>query len=204
MKVVCLDLEWVLIPEIWEELWKLTKIDELLLTTRDISDYDELMGIRIAKMKEHSITLSKIKELVSSLDPLPWAQDFMKWLRENFQVCILTGSFYEYIMPLLLKLDYPFTYANNLVIENDMITGFKMRETDWKIEVINRLRAWWHKTIAIWDSYNDLKMIAWADKWIFFRPSEKLRKEMDGKFAITDRYEELKEILSSYIDGIII
>lgn len=190
--MVCLDLEWVLIPEIWEELWKKTWIKEFSYTTRDISDYDELMWIRIKAMKENNITLTDIKEIVWSCDPMPWAQAFMKWLRSKAQVTILTWSFYDYIMPLLAKLDYPCTFANFLKVENDMIVWFQMRESDWKIEVINRFHDSWFETVAIWDSYNDLKMIKWASKWIFFRPAPKLEEEVKWKYTIVQNHEELR------------
>lgn len=199
MKMVCLDLEWVLIPEIWEELSKATGIEEFMLTTRDISDYSELMSIRINKMKENSITLSNIKEIVWNSEPLPWAVEFMKWLRSKAQVTILTWSFYDYIMPLLQKLDYPCTFANFLEIENDMITWYKMRESDWKIEVIKRLHDSWFETVAIWDSYNDLKMIQEATTWIFFRPAPKLEAEMKDRFKITRSHQELKEFLEKIL-----
>lgn len=199
MKMVCLDLEWVLIPEIWEELSKATWIEEFMLTTRDISDYSELMKIRIGKMKEKWITLSIIKEIVSKSEPLNWSIEFMRWLRERSQVTILTGSFYDYIMPLLAKLDYPCTFANFLEIKNDMIIGYKMRESDWKIEVIKRLHDSWFETVAIWDSYNDLKMISEATKWIFFSPSPKLEEEMKWKYEIAQNYNELRNILKDIL-----
>ncbi len=199
MKMACLDLEWVLIPEIWEELGKLTWIQDFMLTTRDISDYDVLMKMRLQKMEENNLTLTSIKEIVWTLEPLYWAIEFMKWLRERMQVTILTGSYYEYIMPLLEKLDYPCTFANWLQVENDKIVWYSLREPDWKIEMINRFHAAGFETIAIWDSYNDLAMIEAATKWIFFRPAPKLEEEMNGRFTITHNYEQLKIELKKII-----
>ena len=157
--MVCLDLEWVLIPEIWEELAKETWIEKLMLTTRDVSNYDELMSMRINTLKENNLTIRNIEEIVSNTNPLPWAIDFMKWLRARTQVVILTGSYYEYIMPLMAKLDYPTTFANSLIIENDMMVWYNLREKDWKIEMINRFHEAGYETIAIWDSYNDVSML---------------------------------------------
>lgn len=194
-KMVCLDLEWVLIPEIWEELGKSTNIKEFMLTTRDISDYDELMNLRINKLKENSLTLTDIKKIVDNTDPLPWAQEFMKWLRSVAQVTILTWSYYEYIMPIMSKLDYPCTFANSLIIENDIIVGYELREKDWKIEMINRFHEAWYKTIAIWDSFNDVSMLEWATHWILFKPAPKLAEQKQWIFPITNNHSELRNIL---------
>lgn len=198
MKIVCFDLEGVLIPEFWEELSKETKIKEFMLTTKDINDYDKLMKMRIEKLKENGITFSEMKKIIDKMNPLPGATDFLDWVRERAQVVILTGSFYEYIMPLLKKLGHPTTFANFLKIENDIIVDYEMREGDGKIEMINRFHEANLKTIAVGDSFNDLKMLKGAKKGIMFNPNEKM-KEAGKDLAIANNYEELKKELTKLL-----
>jgi phosphoserine/homoserine phosphotransferase len=194
MKIVCFDLEGVLIPEFWEELNKATGIEEFKLTTRDISDYDELMGIRIKALKENNIDFDKMKSIVSTMNPLDGAIEFLDWVRERAQVVILTGSFYDYIMPLLKKLKYPTTFANFCEIENNMLVGYKMREDNGKINMINRFHEAGLSTIAVGDSFNDLKMLKGAGAGIMFKPNEKM-KEAGGNLPVANNYEELKKEL---------
>ena len=194
MKIICFDLEGVLIPEFWEELAKETQIKEFMLTTKDINDYDKLMKIRIEKLKENNINFSEMKKIIEKMNPLPGAPEFLDWVRERGQVVILTGSFYEYIMPLLKKLGHPATFANFLKIENDFIVDYKMREGDGKIEMINRFHEANLDTIAVGDSFNDLKMLKGAKKGIMFNPNEKM-KEAGGNLPIANNYEELKKEL---------
>ena len=138
MKLVCLDLEGVLLPEFWQELSKKTGIKELMLTTRDVEDYDELMQLRLKALKENNLGIKEIHEVVKKMDSLEGAPEFMDWLRERAQTVILTGSYYEYIMPLMKKLGYPCMFANTLEIKDGKIVGYKLRESDGKIEMINR------------------------------------------------------------------
>lgn len=198
MKIICFDLEGVLIPEFWEELAKETQIKEFMLTTKDINDYDKLMKIRIEKLKENNINFSEMKKIIEKMNPLPGAPEFLDWVRERGQVVILTGSFYEYIMPLLKKLGHPTTFANFLKIENDFIVDYKMREGDGKIEMINRFHEANLDTIAVGDSFNDLKMLKGAKKGIMFNPNEKM-KEAGGNLPIANNYEELKKELEKVL-----
>ncbi len=194
MKIVCLDLEGVLLPEFWQEFAKETKIEQLMLTTRDIPDYAKLMDMRIKILDEKNYGIKEVNEVVEKMQPLDGAVEFINWLKERAQVVILTGTFYEYIMPLMRKLGNPFMCANTLIIENNKIVGYKFRENDGKIEMINRFREAGFETIAIGDSFNDLKMLHGADNGILFRAKEELVES--EKLPSAKTYEELKAILT--------
>jgi len=200
MKIVCLDLEGVLLPEFWEEFGKATGIKELMLTTRDIPDYDQLMKMRLEILEKNNLGMEEIKKVVEKMKPLSGAKKFLDWLKERAQVVILTGTYYEYIMPLMKKIGYPFMCANSLEIKDDKITGYKLRQADGKIEMINRFRYAGFEVIAIGDSFNDLKMLHGADKGILFRAKEELiEKEKKGGLLVAKNYEELKKILINFI-----
>lgn len=195
MKIVCLDLEGVLVPEFWEEFSKETGIVELMKTTRDVSDYDKLMKMRMNVLERNDFKIQDIRKVANKMKPLEGAKRFLDWLRKKAQVVILTGSYYEYIMPLIKQLGYPFMCANSLEIENGKVVGYKLREKDGKIEMIERFKQAGFKTIAIGDSLNDLKMLRGADRGILFRAKEGLIKQEKGKLNSAKDYEELKEIL---------
>ena len=194
MKVVCLDLEGVLLPEFWEEFSKATKIEKLMLTTRDVPDYDALMKMRLEILDKNNLGMEEVLEVVETMEPLEGAREFLDWLRERAQVVILTGTYYEYIMPLMKKLGYPFMCANSLKIENGKIVGYNLREKDGKIEMINRFKVAGFETVAIGDSLNDLKMLHGAGKGILFRAKEELVRS-EPKLLSVKTYEELKKIL---------
>jgi phosphoserine / homoserine phosphotransferase len=198
MKLVCLDLEGVLLPEVWQELSKKTGIEKLMLTTRDVANYDELMQMRLKILEENNLGIEDVKEVIASMEPLEGASEFLNWLKERAQVVILTGSYYEYIMPLMEKLGYPCMFANSLKIEDGKIVGYNLREEDGKIEMINRFHDAKMETIAIGDSNNDLSMLKGAGKGIFFRAPEKI-KEANPELEFTNTYEELKEVLEKYL-----
>lgn len=195
MKIVCLDLEGVLIPEFWEEFSKETGIVELMKTTRDISDYNELMKMRIATLKKNKLDLDSMLAVVEKMEPLKGARNFLDWLRERAQVVILTGSYYEYIMPLIKKLGFPFICANRLKIKNNRVVGYKLREKDGKIEMIRRFKQAGFETIAIGDSLNDLKMLHGANKGILFRAKKELVEQEKNRLDSAKDYEELKKIV---------
>ena len=198
MKLMCLDLEGVLLSEFWEEFSKTTKIKELMLTTRDVSDYDELMQMRLRVLAENNLGIKEVHEVVEGMDPLEGAEDFLNWLRERAQVVILTGTYYEYIMPLMKKLGYPCMFANTLEIKNGEIVGYKLREPDGKIGMINRFKEAGLETIAIGDSFNDLKMLKGAEYGIIFRGSPKLLAQ-EKDLPSAENYEELKKILEKIL-----
>ncbi len=187
-------------PEFWEEFSKETGIVELMKTTRDVSNYDELMQMRMDVLNKNNFKIQDIKKVADRMQPLKGARKFLDWLRERAQVVILTGSYYEYIMPLIEQLGYPFMCANNLKIEDGKIVGYKLREKDGKIEMIERFRQAGFETIAIGDSLNDLKMLHGADKGILFRAKQELVKKEKGKLDSARDYKELKEILEKYLN----
>ncbi len=199
MKVVCFDLEGVLIPEFWEEFSKFTGIPELMKTTRDEPDYDKLMRMRIGILKEHNLGIKEIHQIVSKMEALEGAKEFLDWLRTKAQVAILTGSFYDYIDPLIEKIGNPFTFANSLVLDpKGMVVDYKLREPDGKIEVIKRFKETGFGTIAVGDSFNDVKMLKEADTGILFKACEAL-KQQEPQMRRAESYEELKGILEQLL-----
>lgn len=199
MKVVCFDLEGVLVPEFWEEFSKMTGIPELMKTTRDEPDYDKLMKMRIAVLKKHHLGMKEVHQIVSKMKPLKGAKEFLDWLRTQAQVAILTGSYYDYIGPLIEKIGNPFTFANSLVIDKKgMVAGYKLREPDGKIEVIKRFREAGFGTIAVGDSFNDVKMLKGADVGILFKACDALKKQEKG-MRCAENYVELKSILKKLV-----
>jgi phosphoserine / homoserine phosphotransferase len=200
MKIVCLDLEGVLVPEFWEEFSKETGIVELMKTTRVVSDYDELMQMRMNVLNKNNFNIEDIRRIANKMKPLEGSREFLDWLRERAQIVILTGSYYEYIMPLIKQLGYPFMCANSLEIKEGKIVNYKLREKDGKIEMIERFRQAGFETIAIGDSLNDLKMLHGADKGILFRAKKELvDKETKKGLSSAKNYEELKKILSEIL-----
>ena len=200
MKIVCLDLEGVLLPEFWEEFSKATKINNLMLTTRDIPDYDKLMKMRLEILEKNNLGMKEIKEVVEKMKPMKGAKKFLSWLKERAQVVILTGTYYDYIMPLMKKIGYPFMCANSLEIKNNKIVGYKIREADGKIEMVNRFKQAGFEVISIGDSYNDLKMLHGSDKGILFRAKKELvEQEKSGGLLVAKNYKELKKILESLL-----
>jgi phosphoserine/homoserine phosphotransferase len=199
MKVVCFDLEGVLVPEFWEEFSKATKIPQLMLTTRDEPDYDKLMKMRIKILKENKLRMDEVHKIVSKMEPLEGAREFINWVKTKAQPCILTGSYYDYITPLVAKLDYPFIFANSLEIDSQgNITGYKLREADGKVEQIKRFKAAGYEVIAVGDSFNDLKMLKEADKGILFKACKAL-KEQEKNMLKAENYKELKLILEKIL-----
>jgi phosphoserine/homoserine phosphotransferase len=199
MVVVCFDLEGVLVPEFWEEFSKITGIPELMRTTRDEPDYDKLMKMRIEVLKKHNLNMKKVHEIVEKMDAFVGAKEFLDWLRTRAQVAILTGSFYDYIGPLVAKIGNPFTYANSLVIDKDgMMAGYTLREADGKVEVIQRFRESGFKTVAVGDSFNDVKMLKSADTGILFKACQALKDQEKG-LRQAENYAELKAILEEIV-----
>ena len=179
MKLVCLDLEGVLIPEIWIAVAKKTGIEELKLTTRDIPDYDVLMQKRINILKEHSLTLNDIQSVISEMKPLDGALEFTEEVCSMTQLIILSDTFEEFAAPLMKQLGWPTLFCNNLDVNQSsgMITGYNLRQKDGKRKAIEAFRSINYQTIAAGDSYNDLTMIKHADKGLFFRPPQSIVDE---------------------------
>jgi phosphoserine/homoserine phosphotransferase len=199
MKVVCFDLEGVLVPEFWEELAKICGIPELMKTTRDEPDYDVLMESRISLLEKHHLGMNEIHEIVAKMRPFEGAREFLDWLRTRAQVAILTGSYYDYINPLIEKIGYPFTYANSLVIDkNGMVADYKLREPDGKVEVVKRFKESGFETIAVGDSFNDVKMLKEAGVGILFKACDAL-KEQEKEMLRAETFDELKTILKKLV-----
>lgn len=191
MLLACLDLEGVLVPEIWIAVAERTGIDELRLTTRDVPDYDELMQHRLAVLDQHGVKLSEIQAVIAELGPMPGALEMLGWLRDRFQVVILSDTFYEFGMPLMKQLGYPTLFCHNLEVADDRVVGYRLRLPDQKRASIQSFRALNFRTIAAGDSYNDTAMLAEADAGILFRPPAKVIEEFP-QFPVVRDYEQLR------------
>ncbi|MFT5391738.1 MAG: phosphoserine/homoserine phosphotransferase [Gammaproteobacteria bacterium] len=191
VELACLDLEGVLVPEIWVNVAQRTGIEALRATTREVPDYDVLMRQRLAILEEHGLCLKDIQNVIDTLDPLPGAPEFLQWLRANFQVIILSDTFYEFAAPLMRKLGWPTLFCNYLdVDERDRVVGYQLRQPDQKRMSVISLHQLKFRVIAAGDSYNDTSMLKEADKGIFFRPPEKISAEFPD-FPVTHEYAEL-------------
>lgn len=196
MKFLCLDFEGVLIPEIWQYVAKETNSEELMLTTQDLKNYDELMALRMKVVNEKNIKLSDIQEIVRSMNPFEGAKDFLEWAKQNFQVSIISDTFYELAWPLVEKLNYPTIICHHLEIKNDRIIDYSLRHN--KQKVIEALLSLNFGVLAAGDSYNDIDMLQTADKGIFFQAPDHIKKEFPD-LLIADNHEELKAHLLEYI-----
>ena len=192
MNIVCLDLEGVLTPEIWINVSKKTGIEELKLTTRDISDYDVLMNKRIEILEEHGLTLGDIQDVIAGMEPLEGAGDFMEELRATTQVIILSDTFTQFAQPLMKKLGWPTLFCNELAISRDnRITGYTLRQKDGKKKAVIALRSIGYTITAAGDSYNDLTMLQEAEYGVLFRPPESIISE-HTEFPVARTHDELK------------
>ena len=191
MNIVCLDLEGVLVPEIWIAFAEETGISELKRTTRDEPDYDKLMNYRINILKEHGLGLKEIQETIAKIDPMPGAKKFLDELREMTQVIIISDTFTQFAGPLMKKLGYPTIFCNSLEVADDgEITGFKMRIENSKLTTVKALQSIGYDTIASGDSHNDLGMIKASKAGFLFRSTEELKKEYPELPAL-ETYDEL-------------
>lgn len=191
MQLACLDLEGVLIPEIWIEFSKRTNIPELSRTTRDEPDYDRLMQGRLAILKQHRLGLPDIQKVIAEMGPLPGAPEFLDWLRERFQVIILSDTFYEFAMPLMRQLGYPTLMCHKLEVDADgFVRDYTLRMPEQKRESVKAFKSINFKVIAAGDSYNDTAMLAAADAGILFRPPQNVIDEFP-QFPVTRSYDEL-------------
>ena len=196
MKFLCLDFEGVLIPEIWQYVAKETNSEELMLTTQDLKNYDELMALRMKIVNEKNIKLSDIQEIVRSMNPFEGAKDFLEWAKQNFQVSIISDTFYELAWPLVEKLNYPNIICHHLKIKDDKIVDYSLRHN--KKKVIEALLSLNFGVLAAGDSYNDIDMLQTADAGIFFQAPDHIKEEFPD-LLIADNHEELKAHLLEYI-----
>lgn len=190
MNIVCLDMEGVLVPEIWIAFAKESGIPELKRTTREEPDYDKLMRWRLGILKDHGLGIKEIQDVISRIDPLPGAKEFLDALREETQVVILSDTFEQFAKPLMEKLGWPMIMCNELVIdENGTITDFKMRCEHSKLTTVKGLQAIGYDTIAAGDSYNDLEMIQASKAGFLFRSTDQIKSDYP-QFPSFEEYDE--------------
>jgi len=195
VNIVCLDLEGVLVPEIWIAFSKASGIDELKRTTRDEPDYDKLMRWRLGILKEHGLGLKEIQDTIATIDPLPGAKEFLDKLREKTEVIIISDTFTQFAKPLMKKLGYPTIFCNTLeVAESGEITGFKMRIEQSKLTTVKALQSIGYETIAAGDSYNDLGMIQASKAGFLFRTTEKIKADYPNLPAF-ETYDEFYDAI---------
>jgi len=199
MYIVCPDLEGIFVPEIWINVAEKTGIDELLLTTRDVPDYDQLMRGRLEILKTASLKITDIQEVIQSMEPLDGALEFLAWLRETFQLILVSDTFVEFADPLLQKLGRPTLFCNSLIIDPDgTIADYRLRQRDGKRHVVEALKGLGFAVISVGDSYNDTTMLGAADHGILFRPPERVKNEFH-QYPVVGTYEELKTLLLRYV-----
>ena len=204
MEMICLDLEGVLVPEIWINVAKLTGIEELKATTRDIPDYDELMQQRLLILKKHKLGLKDIQSVIANMSPFPGAPEFLDWLRENFQVTILSDTFYDFAQPLMKQLGFPLILCHRLKIsKNGMIEDYMLRQKDAKCESVKAFHSLKYTVFAAGDSYNDTAMLSEADAGILFCPPDNVIREFP-QFPVATDYAELRKAFASLSDKDII
>ena len=192
MEIACLDLEGVLVPEIWIAFAEKTGIESLRATTRDVPDYDVLMQQRLRILDEHGLKLADIQAVIATLEPLDGAIEFVDWLRERFQVVILSDTFYEFSQPLMRQLGFPTLLCHRLLSdENDRVVSYQLRQKDPKRQSVLAFKSLYYRVIAAGDSYNDTSMLAEADRGILFHAPENVIREF-AQFPAVQTFEDLK------------
>lgn len=192
MEIACLDLEGVLVPEVWVGVAEHTGIDALRATTRDVPDYDVLMRQRLRLLDENGLGVDQIQQVIATMSPLEGAKDFLDWLKARFQVIILSDTFYEFSHPLMRQLDFPTLFCHRLKIENGRITGYRLRQKDPKRQSVKALHALNFRVIAAGDSYNDTTMLEEADAGILFRAPPSVVKAFP-QYPSVNTYEDFKK-----------
>ena len=197
MELVCLDLEGVLVPEIWIEFAERTGIDELRATTRDIPDYDVLMKQRLALLDRHGLKIGDIHEVIGTMSPLEGATAFVAWLRERFQLVILSDTFYEFSQPLMRQLNWPTLFCHRLEVDRDgRVVDYRLRQADPKRASVKAFHSLNYRVIAAGDSYNDTTMLSEADVGILFHAPENVIAEFP-QFESVDTYPDLQRAIAA-------
>ncbi len=192
MELACLDLEGVLVPEVWINFAERTGIESLRATTRDIPDYDVLMKQRLRILAEHELRLADIQEVIAGMAPLDGAPEFLDWLRERFQVIVLSDTFYEFAEPLMRQLDWPTLFCHRLRTDaQGRVVDYELRQPDPKRQAVRALKSLNFRVIATGDSYNDITMLEEADAGILFRPPEKVIEEFP-QYPVATTYEQAR------------
>jgi phosphoserine/homoserine phosphotransferase len=200
MYILCSDLEGVLVPEVWINVARWTGIDELKLTTRDISDYNALMKRRLEILKQHSITINDIQKVISLLELMPGALDFVTWLHGRVQMVVVSDTFREFADPLLQKMGWPVLFCHHLTIDKEgNITDFNLRQTDAKKKVVEALQGLNFKVIAIGDSYNDISMLQQAEFGILYKPPQNVIDD-NPDIKYVNSYSQLKHLVTGILD----
>jgi phosphoserine/homoserine phosphotransferase len=201
MHIVCSDLEGVFVPEIWINVAEKTGIEELRLTTRDISDYDVLMKRRLAILDENGLKIDDIKAVIATMNPLEGAVEFLNWLRSRTQIIVVSDTFEQFARPLMEKLGWPTLFCHTLSIAPDgFITDYVLRQKDAKREAVISLKNLNYRTIGMGDSYNDITMLKEADNGILFNPPDNVKNEYP-EFPVTFSYEDLKSIIENILSN---
>jgi len=197
MDIVCLDLEGVLVPEIWINVAERTRIAELRVTTREMPDYDKLMTLRMGILDQHGLGLPQIQEVIATMDPMPGAAEFLASLRSAYQVLILSDTFYEFAAPLMKKLGLPTLLCHRLVVDGaGKIVGYKLRQVDPKRQAVRALKGLNFRVVAAGDSYNDTSMLSEADAGFLFRAPPNVIREFP-QFPHVTEYAELRQRIDS-------
>lgn len=192
MKIACLDFEGVLVPEIWINVAERTGIEALRVTTRDVPDYDVLMRQRLRILEEHHLRLPDIQAVIAKMGPMNGAEDFLGWLRERFQVILLSDTFYEFAAPLIEQLGYPALLCHRLEVNHDgSLTGYRLRQEDSKRMAVKAFHSLGYAVVATGDSYNDTSMLAEADAGILFCPPDNVVAEFP-QFPVALNYDQLR------------
>jgi len=202
MEIACLDLEGVLVPEIWISFAERTGIEELRLTTRDVPDYDVLMTRRLEILQENDLGLSDIQKVIGGMSPLPGARGFLDWLRERAQVVILSDTFYQFAAPLMRQLGWPTLFCHRLeTSEGGRVSNYHLRQKDGKRQAVRAFHQLNFRVIAAGDSYNDTTMLSEADAGILFRPPENVVEEFP-QFPVARSYDELRSEFQRAIESL--
>jgi len=197
--IIASDLEGVLVPEIWIALAEKTGIEKLKLTTRDIPDYDVLMKGRLKILDEHKITLKDLQDVISTLEPLPGAIEFLNWVKSNTQIIILSDTFYEFAMPLMKKLGYPTLFCHSIEANSShRIVDYHIRIKEGKKKAVQAFKNLNYRVVAMGDSYNDTQMLMEADQGILFCPPDNVIKEFP-QFPVYYQYNDLKAYLQKFL-----
>jgi phosphoserine/homoserine phosphotransferase len=201
MKIICADMEGIFTPEIWIQVSKKTGIEELKLTTRDISDYDVLMKKRLGILAANGLKLKDITDVIETMNPLDGARDFLDWMRSRTQVIVVSDTYVEFAKPLLKKLGWPTLFCNSLTIGQDgSIADYNLRQKDGKRKTVQSLKKLNYEIIAVGDSYNDITMLKEADNGILFQPPENVKNEYP-ELPATYSYEELKAVMEKMLSN---
>ncbi|MBW1890299.1 MAG: bifunctional phosphoserine phosphatase/homoserine phosphotransferase ThrH [Deltaproteobacteria bacterium] len=201
MKIICADMEGIFTPEIWIKVAEKTGIEELRLTTRDISDYDVLMKKRLGILKANGLKLKNITDVIQTMDPLEGAFEFLEWMRSRTQVIVVSDTYVEFAKPLLKKLGWPTLFCNSLTIDEEgSISDYNLRQKDGKRKTVLSLKQLKFEIIAVGDSYNDITMLKEADEGILFNPPDNVREEYP-ELPATYNYGELKEIMDRMLSN---